>query len=107
MPEIFLLYLLFVQVWNLYLSSRMSEAVDPVLEVSFPVEKATRVLHIALLCGQASDELRPSMSEVVKMLRDDSKLAGPMQPPFLPNWKQGSPTPSLENSTIWSSVEGR
>lgn len=93
-------------VWNLYLSNRMSEAVDPVLEGSFPVEKATRLLHIALLCGQASDELRPSMSKVVKMLRDDSKLPGPMQPPFLPNWKQGSPTPSLENM-IWSTIEGR
>ena len=106
LPKIFLLSLLSVQVWNLYLSNRMSEAVDPVLEGSFPVEKATRLLHIALLCGQASDELRPSMSKVVKMLRDDSKLPGPMQPPFLPNWKQGSPTPSLENM-IWSTIEGR
>ncbi|XP_077244201.1 cysteine-rich receptor-like protein kinase 3 [Tasmannia lanceolata] len=71
-------------VWNLYTSRRLSEAVDPTMEGRFREEDAFRVLHIGLLCTQASPELRPTMSMVVKMLTDESSnLPSPAQPPFL------------------------
>jgi len=41
------------------------------------------LLQIGLLCVQASAELRPSMSVVVKMLKESSELPTPTQPPFL------------------------
>ncbi|XP_008785014.2 cysteine-rich receptor-like protein kinase 3 [Phoenix dactylifera] len=70
-------------VWNCYTSNRMLEAVDPVLEGNFPLEKASRALHIGLLCAQLSAELRPSMSAVVKMLKEDDTITQPTPPPFL------------------------
>lgn len=99
-------------VWNLYISSRMPEVVDPVLEGKFPVGKATRVLHVGLLCAQASDELRPSISLVVKMLRDDIDLPPPTQPPFLSSSSEYRPkksysAPSSENSTTLSTIDPR
>lgn len=52
------------------------------LKASFQ-EDAARVLKIGLLCAQASAELRPSMSKVVKMLMNNQQLPRPTQPPFL------------------------
>ncbi|KAF8390450.1 hypothetical protein HHK36_024976 [Tetracentron sinense] len=72
-----------VQVWNLYGLGRLCEAVDPTLEGRFQEEEASRVLQIGLLCTQASAELRPSMSMVVKMLSDNQDIPQPTQPPFL------------------------
>ncbi|XXG84034.1 hypothetical protein AAC387_Pa10g1648 [Persea americana] len=70
-------------VWNLYMSNRLSEAVDPALEGSYLGADASRVLQIGLLCTQASAELRPSMSIVVKMLTANISIPSPTQPPFL------------------------
>lgn len=42
------------------------------------------MLQIGLLCTQASQTLRPSMSEVVQMLTDiEYEIPSPKQPPFL------------------------
>ncbi|KAK9276321.1 hypothetical protein L1049_005852 [Liquidambar formosana] len=70
-------------VWNLYGTGRVCEAVDPALEGKFQEEEASRVLQIGLLCVQASAELRPSMSMVVKMIADNHEIPQPTQPPFL------------------------
>lgn len=70
-------------VWNLYMSNRITEAVDSALEGRCRREDVSRVLQIGLLCTQASDELRPSMSMVVKMLTDNYALPSPTQPPFI------------------------
>ncbi|XP_068642107.1 cysteine-rich receptor-like protein kinase 3 [Aristolochia californica] len=70
-------------VWNHHMSNRLPEAVDPTLEGNFPHEEATRVLQIGLLCVQASAELRPSMSMIVKMLKDNLTIPSATQPPFL------------------------
>ncbi|KAK1552716.1 hypothetical protein Q3G72_022269 [Acer saccharum] len=70
-------------VWDLYGRRRLHEAVDPVLQSNFREEEASRLLQIGLLCVQASAELRPSMSMVVKMLKENHEIPEPTQPPFL------------------------
>lgn len=61
----------------------MCDAVDPLLEGKFENEEASRLLQIGLLCVQASAELRPAMSLVVKMLTENLEIPQPTQPPFL------------------------
>ncbi|XP_030531395.2 cysteine-rich receptor-like protein kinase 42 [Rhodamnia argentea] len=71
-------------VWKHYKSNSLAECIDPVLKDKFPVSEALNVLQIALLCTQASPDLRPSMSEVVEMLNDRERIVPvPTQPPFL------------------------
>ncbi|KAJ6431130.1 hypothetical protein OIU84_018595 [Salix udensis] len=60
-------------VWSLHGNGRLCEAVDPVLEGDFQEDEASRLLHIGLLCVQASPELRPSMSKVVKMIKGEPR----------------------------------
>lgn len=73
------------QVWQLYRSNKLEEAVDPCLRDEFPLQEASRVLQIGLLCTQASVASRPSMAEVVGMLNniDHSVIPSPNQPPFM------------------------
>lgn len=71
------------KVWDLYGKGRLSEAIDPVLKGTFQEEEASRFLQIGLLCVQASAELRPPMSEVVKMIENNHEIPEPKQPPFL------------------------
>uniref|UniRef100_A0A803KPK6 Cysteine-rich receptor-like protein kinase 42 n=2 Tax=Chenopodium quinoa TaxID=63459 RepID=A0A803KPK6_CHEQI len=49
-------------VWNLYRLGRHYECVDPYLGTEFQ-EEVLKVLHIGLLCTQASVPLRPSMAQ--------------------------------------------
>ncbi|XP_075656561.1 cysteine-rich receptor-like protein kinase 3 [Castanea sativa] len=76
-------YSILQMAWNLYGIGRVCEAVDPALEGQFQEEEASRLLQIGLLCVQASAELRPSMSTVVKMLSDNHEIPQPTHPPFL------------------------
>ncbi|XP_020217855.1 cysteine-rich receptor-like protein kinase 3 [Cajanus cajan] len=70
-------------VWSLYGSNRLCDIVDPILEGNYPVEEACKLLKIGLLCAQASAELRPPMSVVVKMINNNHEICEPTQPPFL------------------------
>ncbi|XP_023914600.2 cysteine-rich receptor-like protein kinase 3 isoform X2 [Quercus suber] len=70
-------------VWNLYGTGKLCEAVDPILEANFEEVEASRLLQVGLLCAQASAELRPSMSVVVKMLTDNHEIPQPTPPPFI------------------------
>lgn len=69
--------------WKLYGTGKLGEAVEASLQGNFIIEEASRLLQIGLLCVQASAELRPSMSVVVKMLNNQHEIAQPTQPPFL------------------------
>ncbi|XP_065876231.1 cysteine-rich receptor-like protein kinase 3 [Euphorbia lathyris] len=77
-------------VWNLYGTGRLCEAVDTALDGNYRQEEASRMLQIGLLCVQASAELRPAMSIVVKMLENNHEIMEPTQPPFL-NANNSSP----------------
>lgn len=62
------------------------------------------MLQIGLLCTQASVALRPSISEVVQMLKNENyPIPSPKQPPFL-NASVISPGHSSRSSTFNSSV---
>ncbi|VVA91832.1 unnamed protein product [Arabis nemorensis] len=71
-------------VWEHYKSDTLDGSVDPRLKGKFTEEEALKVLGIGLLCVQSSVELRPSMSEIVFMLKNkDCEFDSPKQPPFL------------------------
>ncbi|OMO69441.1 hypothetical protein COLO4_29058 [Corchorus olitorius] len=71
-------------VWTLYRSNRLCEAVDPNIRDDMSEKEAANVLQIGLLCTQASVPLRPSMAQVVQMLTDKAyEVPLPNQPPFL------------------------
>lgn len=71
-------------VWTNYKSNNLTKSIDVSLEGEFPLEEASNVLQIGLLCTQASVPLRPSMCEVVKMLTNkEGLIPSPKQPPFL------------------------
>ncbi|KAF1862783.1 hypothetical protein Lal_00040048 [Lupinus albus] len=106
-------------VWSLYRSSRLSDIVDPILEGNFGRDEACGLLQIGLLCAQASAELRPSMSVVVKMINGNHEIPEPTQPPFLNsgssefsksrynNFQPGSNTPSSGDNMTESLIEPR
>ncbi|MED6161907.1 hypothetical protein PIB30_065218 [Stylosanthes scabra] len=72
-------------VWKLYGSNTLAEAVDSSLAIDdYPTNEALRVLHIGLLCTQASASLRPSMTQVVNLLTNSNiDVPTPTQPPFM------------------------
>ncbi|KAJ7554931.1 hypothetical protein O6H91_05G015700 [Diphasiastrum complanatum] len=50
---------------------RLREMVDPKLEENFDEEELRKVVHVATLCAQNSPENRPTIREVVLLLKDD------------------------------------
>ncbi|XP_047317258.1 cysteine-rich receptor-like protein kinase 3 [Impatiens glandulifera] len=70
-------------VWRHYETRTLVEVIDGSMDGEFEGEDICRVLQIGLLCVQASAELRPSMSNIVKMLKDEMEMPEPTQPPFL------------------------
>jgi len=76
-------FVLLFKVWSLYGSNKLCDIVDTMLEGNYPAEEAYKLLKIGLLCAQASAELRPAMSVVVKMINNNHEITQPTQPPFL------------------------
>lgn len=91
------------QIWKLYQSNRLAEAVDPCLGDEFPEREASRVFQIGLLCTQASASLRPSMAQVACMLSNSNlDVPIPKQPPFLNSRLLSQTAPlgfSIDNSS--------
>ncbi|CAL5338299.1 unnamed protein product [Camellia sinensis] len=97
-------YSILQTVWNLYRLRRLCEVVDPNLEGKFEEEEANRLLQVGLLCVQASAELRPSMSNVVKMLKDEHhEIPQPTQPPFLNSSSVSAEISSRDQSETYHS----
>ncbi|XVF70431.1 hypothetical protein PTKIN_Ptkin11bG0161100 [Pterospermum kingtungense] len=69
--------------WDLWTSNRGLELIDPVLE-EVPMHLAMRYINIGLLCVQERADDRPTMSDIVPMLSNESIiLLSPKQPAFL------------------------
>ncbi|WZZ71803.1 hypothetical protein YC2023_083173 [Brassica napus] len=47
---------------------------DPKLEGLYDVKEAERMIKVSLLCSNKSPTLRPTMSEVVKMLEGETEI---------------------------------
>ncbi|CAJ2670394.1 unnamed protein product [Trifolium pratense] len=72
-------------VWTLWTEGRGLEIVDAVLNQSYPSVIVLRCIQIGLLCVQENAMNRPSMSEVVFMLCNETPLCQPQKPAFLFN----------------------
>uniref|UniRef100_A0A2N9H7D9 Protein kinase domain-containing protein n=1 Tax=Fagus sylvatica TaxID=28930 RepID=A0A2N9H7D9_FAGSY len=81
--------------WDLWTSDRGSDLVDPLLDDVSSMHVALRYVNIALLCVQEGAADRPTMSDVVAMLSNESAaLPYPKQPGFLNVAKCGECKPN-------------
>ncbi|KQJ87360.1 hypothetical protein BRADI_4g10520v3 [Brachypodium distachyon] len=74
-----------VLVWGLWKTGKLEECVDPRLAratgvTESQVEEMKRCIHVALLCVEEDPALRPDMSDVLRMLRDNSPITGRRSP---------------------------
>ncbi|KQJ87369.1 hypothetical protein BRADI_4g10590v3 [Brachypodium distachyon] len=72
-------------VWGYWKKGELDECVDPRLSgatgvTESQIEEMKRCIHVALLCVEEDPELRPDMSDVLWMLRDNSPIAGRRSP---------------------------
>ncbi|GMI81944.1 cysteine-rich RLK (RECEPTOR-like protein kinase) 2, ALTERED SEED GERMINATION 6, CYSTEINE-RICH RLK2 [Hibiscus trionum] len=95
--------------WGLYQDNMALEIVDRSLNPEeYNVEEMKRMIEIAFLCTQSSASLRPTMSEVVAMLKTVTSLEPrqPTRPAFVESERrvsyipqQGSTSTSSSNAT--------
>ncbi|KAK9115779.1 hypothetical protein Sjap_014726 [Stephania japonica] len=99
--------------WKLWKSERGLELMDQTLGDSFPTSKALRCINVGLLCVQEQAVERPTMSDILIMLSNETKaLQSPKQPAFCPrstseDSRVNNPTVLSVNDVTVSSVEGR
>ncbi|CAK9161265.1 unnamed protein product [Ilex paraguariensis] len=70
-------------VWDLWKGNSALEVVDSTLGDSYQAHEVLRCIHIGLLCVQEFSSDRPTMSEVVFMLCNETTLPSPSQPAFI------------------------
>ena len=83
-----------VQVWELWREGRALDMVDSTLGQSYPSNVVLKCIQIGLLCVQESAINRPSMLEVVFMLRNETPIKPPQKPAFIFNGDQDRPESS-------------
>nr|GMD08989.1 G-type lectin S-receptor-like serine/threonine-protein kinase At1g11410 [Ipomoea batatas] len=103
-------------VWDFWSEGMALNIVDPSLGESYDGRKVSRCIHVWLLCVQASANVRPTMSEVVFMLCNETKLPRPNQPGFILLRQQdhsAGPSSSINgrsqsvNSMTMTEIDGR
>lgn len=62
------------QAFVLQKKGAFAEILDPKLEGVFNVMEAERMIKVSLLCSSKSPTLRPTMSEVMKMLEGETEI---------------------------------
>ncbi|XVE80985.1 hypothetical protein DITRI_Ditri15bG0025900 [Diplodiscus trichospermus] len=100
--------------WDLWISNRGMELIDPMLE-KVSMHLAMRYINIGLLCVQEKADDRPTMSDVVPMLNNESMtLLSPKQPAFLnvrsianPHMMKSMPKTCSINDVTFSAFEPR
>ncbi|KAF3455475.1 hypothetical protein FNV43_RR00104 [Rhamnella rubrinervis] len=71
-----------VSVWELWNDGRVLDIVDPALCNPFSTGEVSRCIHIGLLCLQEAGTERPTMSDVIFMLANETTLPPPNTPAF-------------------------
>ncbi|WCJ42959.1 G-type lectin S-receptor-like serine/threonine-protein kinase At1g11410 [Euphorbia peplus] len=71
------------QVWELWNEGRALKIVDSSLNGSYNSYEALRCIQVGLLCIQEHAINRPTMSEVILMLKSEKALPSPKQPAFI------------------------
>nr|GMD10211.1 G-type lectin S-receptor-like serine/threonine-protein kinase At1g11410 [Ipomoea batatas] len=84
-------------VWDFWNEERALEIIDPSLGESYDGQEVLRCIHVGLLCVQLHSNDRPTMSEVIFMLSNDTELSRPNRPGFALN--QGNNAAPLTYST--------
>ncbi|KAG6776738.1 hypothetical protein POTOM_016525 [Populus tomentosa] len=89
-------------VWDLWREGRALELVDTLMGDSYLEDQVLRCIQIGLLCVQESAMDRPSMSNVVFMLSNDTTLPSPKQPAFIlkESYNSGDPSTSEGSHSI-------
>ncbi|KAG6778624.1 hypothetical protein POTOM_014962 [Populus tomentosa] len=89
-------------VWDLWREGRALEVVDTLMGDSYLQDQVLRCIQIGLLCVQESAMDRPSMSDVVFMLSNDTTLPSPKQPAFVTkeSYYSGDPLTSEGSHSI-------
>ncbi|GMP30280.1 hypothetical protein CsSME_00005017 [Camellia sinensis var. sinensis] len=68
--------------WRHFQENTVAEIIDKSMEIE-DVEEVQRIVQIGLLCTQESPALRPTMTNVVEMLKEKNvELPTPSKPPF-------------------------
>ncbi|WJX46314.1 hypothetical protein P8452_33129 [Trifolium repens] len=75
-------------VWTLWTEGTALDIVDSSLNQSYPSAIVLRCIQIGLLCVQENAMSRPTMSEVVFMLGNETPICQPQKPAFLLIGKQ-------------------
>ncbi|XP_031108545.1 G-type lectin S-receptor-like serine/threonine-protein kinase CES101 [Ipomoea triloba] len=69
--------------WDVWIEGRILDLIDPALDKPVSINEATRCIQIGLLCVQDSAADRPTMSDVISVLGNESTvLPTPKQPGF-------------------------
>jgi serine/threonine protein kinase len=95
--------------WHLYEENRLLDLMDTSMLSSYSEQEVLRIIHVALLCTQATPSQRPSMSRVVSMLSGVIETHPPQsRPGYIKDWeflKQNANNRSInnnENSRSWN-----
>jgi hypothetical protein len=98
-----------LQTWHLYEENRLLDLMDTSMLSSYSEQEVLRIIHVALLCTQATPSQRPSMSRVVSMLSGVIETHPPQsRPGYIKDWeflKQNANNRSInnnENSRSWN-----
>ncbi|XP_031397688.1 G-type lectin S-receptor-like serine/threonine-protein kinase At1g11410 [Punica granatum] len=76
-------------VWELWNEESCLDIVDPSMDIMYPEHEVLRCIQISLLCVQEFPMDRPTMSTVVFMLGNSTRLPSPKQPAFAFKRTQG------------------
>ncbi|KAK6912081.1 Bulb-type lectin domain [Dillenia turbinata] len=75
--------------WELWNEGRVLELIDSALGEMYNVNEALSCTHVGLLCVQDNPIDRPTMSEAMTMIRNESfPLSTPRQPALFAGWNQ-------------------
>ncbi|XP_050369502.1 G-type lectin S-receptor-like serine/threonine-protein kinase At1g11410 isoform X2 [Argentina anserina] len=80
------------QIWDLWIEGKALNMVDLSLGQSYPTDEAMRCIQIGLLCVQENAKDRPTMSEVVFMLGNETTVQSPKKAAF--SFKSSAPDSS-------------
>ncbi|XP_059292835.1 G-type lectin S-receptor-like serine/threonine-protein kinase RKS1 [Lycium ferocissimum] len=91
-------------VWDSWKDEKALDVVDPLLVDSYEACEVLRCIHIGLLCVQSFANDRPTMSELVFMLCNETNLPFPKEPGFVFRSESHCSVKSSSSASIGTSV---
>ncbi|MCD9559967.1 hypothetical protein HAX54_018348 [Datura stramonium] len=91
-------------VWDSWKDEKALDVVDPLLGDSYEACEVLRCIHIGLLCVQSFTNDRPTMSEVVFMLCNETNLPFPKEPGLVFRSENHSSVKHSSSASVGTSV---